>query len=181
MRFDASRRVVLRGLCGAPLLWAGAWFVGEGRANAVIAKVPPRSWRAFELVKEAAGITGKVRVEQAHILAWKIEEDERPWRLERALVCGRFRVEGREGVRHVLAEMVRTPMRDKPQWGVYMIKCPRVVHRYFPARAPNNLSIEHFVNDFGFSTRPLEGYRLLGGGVNVRAWRAVTGEEPLDI
>ena len=56
--------------------------------------------------------------------------------------------------------------------------CRWVRHCKTYAARPRNRDVYAFMDEFAWSLRPREGWRLLGGQVCSRTWQAVIGEKP---
>ncbi len=142
------------------------------RAEAGCEKLPA-SWKLDEMVTIAGARYGVKSAQAARVLAWKIEEDDRPLRIDAVLLW--LRVDKRWG----LANLYRHPL-DGPNapWHVSMVyDVPYVGEQTFD-HAPNRSDLEGFLTDTWWNWEGRSGFKLLDGEVCPEAWKTAFGAAP---
>jgi hypothetical protein len=132
----------------------------------------PSAWKLDAMVA-AAGARDDAHPPKAQLLAWQIDEDERPLRVESALLW----IES-PGKRWMLAHLYRHPLEKPAEWHISMVTDVPYVGVQSYAAAPRHKAVEAFLNATWWSFRPLGGFRSLGAEVCRDAWLHAFGEAP---
>jgi hypothetical protein len=120
---------------------------------------------------------------EAHVLTWKIEEDDRPWYVEECILWVHW-LESNGRKHWTLAHVVRNP-KPRPQgWGrgwelAIVYDAPVAFYRVFDI-PPTNQDVYKFCRESWWEFGPDHRFRILEAGVCVEAWREVVGEEPTE-
>lgn len=130
----------------------------------------PSGWRPDELAR--AALRDGANAKETLVLAWQIDEDDRPLLIHSALVW--IALEG-SGV--VVANLYRHP-RDRNEWRISAVyDVPYVgLQRY--AKPPTRAELDRFFGETWWPFRARDGFRLLGAEVCTAAWRRATGRAP---
>jgi hypothetical protein len=140
--------------------------------------VPP-GWDVAVMAREVFDFA----IQEGNILAWKIEEDDRPLRIESAIILIRHIPAGSSaglalGWPFILAHVYRHPQDDN-RWHVAMVTDVAYTGMTQFVEQPTAAQLATFLEDtwWTFGARDQD-YRLLGAGVCGEAWRALFGVEP---
>jgi len=130
----------------------------------------PSGWRLDELAR--AALRDGARPRETVVLAWQIDEDDRPLLIHAAVVWIAL-ADG--GV--VVANLYRHP-RDRDEWRVSAVyDVPYVgLQRY--EKPPTRAELDRFFGDSWWFFRARDGFRRLGAEVCAAAWRRATGRAP---
>ena len=175
----------MRGLAGLAIvlgLTAGAARAADSAlAQGCGANAPPASWTLKQIEKESPPF---LKGERPILLAWSILEDDRPLRVENALVA-RHSPDG-----YLIEHLYRHPEDKPPAWNLAMTHVSpmqgsnqpgfMIFHQDLFDHRPSNdeiyASLKPELVDWSFEVE--EGWKLLGGGVCEPNWIALTGEKP---
>jgi hypothetical protein len=111
----------------------------------------------------------------ARVLIWQTIEDDRPLRLDEAIVWTE------NGGAWTLAHIYRHPLEEDRKWQVSMVFD---AENYSPSRAygkpPTHAELDKFLQDtwWKFDGRAEDGFKILGSGVCADAYQAAFGEPP---
>jgi hypothetical protein len=146
----------------------------------------PASWdlKAIEQVMPPYATPGRV-----HVLAWKVVEDDRPLRIESALVL-KVMTEGK-GARALLAHLYRWPKEKDPEWQLAQthvtgepgsVEWPGLMLTHvkdFKTRPKNRDIYAALVpREVNWSFEREEGWKVLGSGICQAVWLEAIGENP---
>ena len=141
----------------------------------------PSSWTARSR-RPAAGRGGRA----FYVLTWRVKEDDRPLRVESCLVLKDLGEDDGHG-RWCLALLFRHPAAEDAAWRV-PVNFPPPVPKGQPVAAapesstledrPGNAGVCKFLKQVRWQVTREEDWRLLGGAVRPRTWRADVGEKP---
>ncbi len=166
----------------SPMLVVGKENPKEQPDSKAAAKVEsktdlPEGWKLDEIASAAKSVA-----DLTYVLAWKIEEDDRPLRVENCLVLCQL-----EKGRWSLMALFRHPKDEKPEWEQSRVHVtpedPRRrggyvwLSRTFDKR-PSNKEVYDFMDEFRWRLGADEGFKLLGGKVCADTWEAVIKEKP---
>jgi hypothetical protein len=143
-----------------------------GRAEAGCERLPT-AWKLDAMNQAAAPHSGSKTPQVARILTWKIEEDDRPLRLETVLMW--IQVE-----QHwTLAHLYRHP-QDGPTAGWHISSVTDVPYRGTDAydHAPTRADLEQFLKDTWWHFAPRDSFKILDSEVCRDAWRASFAAAP---
>jgi hypothetical protein len=155
---------------------------GSDAIGAPADRLPP-GWNADAIVAEATRFDASRR---AAILAWRIEEDDRPWRVERALVWVELFGPQAPQKRFGLMAFARTPNEGPPSRAPTGWRLPQHHHGEpiaieWYAGPPDASQVDRFLagiwRDFSFKA-PSNGFKTLDAAVCRRAWRTHLGQVP---
>jgi hypothetical protein len=149
----------------------------------------PSAWQLdaiSEALPQPQGEQAAFPTTDTAVLAWRVREDDRPFRVVECLALKRFEdssagrrwvlaclFEASPGVWHVgQVQYVTAPVNGKPSHCVWVRHC-----RTYRS-CPQNADIYAFMDDFDWSLTPTKGWRLLKGRVCTSTWRTVIGQEP---
>ena len=133
----------------------------------------PADWRADEM---ARGGLETATPGDARVLAWQEQEDDRPLRIDEALLWIKSPAGG-----YSLLHVYRHPLEDgEHDWRQSMIYDDwsfRGVDSY--DAPPSHAELDTFLTATGWTfTTDGDDYRMLGAGVCADAWQAAFGEAP---
>ena len=136
--------------------------------------------RAIEEIAKAADPSATPG--NTHVLAWKIIEDNRPFRVEYCLVLCRLKEREKKDV-WLLASLARN--EASKQWSIaslHWLAADRrggwIWHYKRFDKRPTNKDIYQFMEEHKWHLGADPGWRLLGGAVCKRTWHAIVNEKP---
>lgn len=158
----------------------------EQREEVAVPNELPRSWRLEEIAKHAPPYATEGRI---YVLAWKVIEDGRPFRVENCLVLKVLDQDDGQG-RWCLAHLYRQPMEEKSaEWHLAMTHVTsKEGDKAFPGLwidhvkrfkdRPGNKEVyaSLSVEDVGWSFELEEGWRFVSCCVCEKSWKAAIGE-----
>ena len=144
--------------------------VREQSGGSGCGKMPP-SWK-LEAITAAAAPGEDARALTTRVLAWQIDEDDRPLRVERALVW----IAARDK-RWILANLYRHP-KESPEWHISRVYDVPYVGSQSYSAAPKRAQLDEFLKDSWWHFRLDSGWRSLGNEVCRDAWMRSFGEAP---
>lgn len=162
----------------AALAWAGVLLGATTPAAPPDSSCLPAGWRVREIA--AAALQPNERLEEAHVLRWRIAEDERPLRVENALLWAR--VHGWPAGRKtwVLANVFRHPREKQPppQWALAHVFDVDSFHGRTVHRAPPGLAQLDTLRQVSWWDTSLHGFGVIAHGDCPDGWRAAFGVAP---
>ena len=147
----------------------------------------PKSWDIAEIQKATPpyGADGQV-----YVLAWKVEEDDRPLKVERCLVLRVLDKDDGYG-RWCLASLYRHPDDKTPEWRLSMIHVLGekgtktypgmwIHHSKRFKEKPGNKELYATLplEDIRWSFDPDKDWKLVNSGVCEKNWETAIGEKP---
>ncbi len=133
----------------------------------------PPEWNVGEILAGAV-VTERPETMHPRLLAWHEIEDDRPLRIDEALVL--YEMAGGYGLTHVY----RHPVDDRDRhWHEYMVYDAGSFegHHGYDHR-PTPAELDAFLAATWWRFTPEQDYRLLGSGVWADAWIAAFGKAP---
>jgi hypothetical protein len=144
----------------------------------------PRSWNFEEIAKKTPPYGDQGRV---YVLAWKVEEDGRPFRVESCLVLKV--IEDKEG--YLLAHLYRHPNDEEPKWDLSTLHVSgEKGTKYFPGLEihhdkkfkdrPRNKDIYDSlsIEELGWSFAQESDWKFVSCCVCEKSWEEAVGEKP---
>lgn len=134
----------------------------------------PTGWLAREMIAVFQPYaTTRVTV---RVLAWQVDLDDRPLKVERALVWLRFAPEGKSPF-FMLANLYRHP-DAKGSWAkAGVTDVPHTAAERFD-REPTRADLDKFLKDTWWYFKPSDGFRMTGSELCARAWQGSFGQAP---
>jgi hypothetical protein len=170
------------GLLLACAAWSAGWPPKESSLDEL-----PKSWDADEIAEQTPPYAAEGRV---YVLAWKVEGDDRPFRVESCLVLKVLQEDDGYG-RWCLAHLYRHPAEDRPQWrlatthfsgakGTKYWPDLEVFHAKRFKDRPGNKEVYASLSreEVGWRFEAEAGMKLLRGGTCEKNWQAALGEKP---
>jgi hypothetical protein len=148
----------------------------------------PDGWRLDAISRAVPGPDrneDRAKLGTAHVLAWRVSQDDRPFTVEHCLVLKEFSRHGAD--RHwVLASIYR---HTTDEWHLSFVSslmmtkgremcCRTVRHCKSFDSPPRNKDVYAFMDEFDCGLAPGSGWKLVRGRVCTQTWRATIGEEP---
>lgn len=131
----------------------------------------PADWKPAEMA--TAATRTDTPIVSAQILAWQVDEDDRPLRVERVLLWLKLRDNGP----YMLAHIYRHP-KSENRWRVSQVYDVPYVGSQSYAKRPGKTELERFIGDSWWHFAATDGFRLLGAEVCAEAWQGAFGKRP---
>jgi hypothetical protein len=140
----------------------------------------PESWSVEQMLKaipsDIEGHNPGIINPTARVLAWKMEEDSRPWYVENCLlwVCGND-LKGNK--RWALARLARASW-DRINWGLVTLMDGHIIPFKVFVHPPTNRDIYDFLPNSRWQFEPSYHFKIIDASVCRKTWEAVIGEAP---
>jgi hypothetical protein len=140
----------------------------------------PRNWKMADIAAAAYPARGG----RVYVLAWQIQQDDRPLRVESCLVV---KVSG-DGKKYTLTHLYRHPDDKEPKWKLSMLHAigeaghagRLYLHSMTFDGRPGNKELYAALKslDVFWQWEPGSGCQFIGCGVCEASWQAITKEKP---
>lgn len=130
----------------------------------------PAGWKLDEMV----AAFGPAKGATARVLAWQIDEDSRPLRVESVLLW----LERPGGKGYGLVNLYRHPQDKQPSWHLSMVYDAPHVGFVLVRERPDRAVLDKFLVDTWWTFGPRDGFRLMGSEVCAAAWQQAFGKPP---
>ena len=150
----------------------------------------PDGWRLDAISRKVPGPDrneDQANLWTAHVLAWQVSQDDRPFTVEECLVLKEFSRHGTD--RHwVLASIYRHPpdacrhlsmvhhLLTATKGGA--MNCRSVRHCKSFENQPHNKDVYAFMDEIDWGQAPVSGWKVVRGRICTSTWRTTIGEEP---
>jgi hypothetical protein len=139
----------------------------------------PQSFKLDNMLDGALGKGERENAQAARVLAWQIDEDDRPLRVESVIlwIALADKPAAKKPTRWMLAHLYRHP-RDENEWRISRVYDAPFVGTESYESAPKRAELDRFLKDTWWHFKPLEGFRSLGAEVCRDAWAQAFGAPP---
>jgi hypothetical protein len=135
-----------------------------------IDRLPP-DWKLSDLTR--AAFYNETVAQDAHVLIWAIEEDNRPLRAESCILWLKWKEEGKDC--WTLAHLCRHPPIG---WGLMIVFDAPQTSRWDYDHPRTNPEVYEFLKATWWKFEPDDGFQLLDAAVCTSAWKKAIGEAP---
>jgi hypothetical protein len=146
-------------------------FPQTGRAEAGCERLP-LGW-TLDGMLQALAPDKPQRPKAVRVLAWQVDEDDRPLRVERVLLWVALR-----DSRWTLAHLYRHPRDEENSWHVSKVYDAPYIGIDWYSAAPTRDDLEKFLKGTWWHFRPSDGFQILGSEVCKAAWQDSFGGPP---
>lgn len=133
----------------------------------------PAAWKLDEMAGATFARAQREAIASTQVLAWEVDEDDRPLRVEEVLLVVTFRNNST-----LLANLYRHPHDRAPAWRVSDVTDVPYVGQEAYAKRPGRKELDRFLSDTWWTFRARDGFKILDKEVCQATWRAIFGEAP---